>query len=359
MATIVARKKSDGTTSYTAQIRIKQHGIVIYSEARTFGKRALAKEWATRREAELKSDPAALRRVQHRGVIVRELIEKYIEQRQSVASFGRTKLEALQQLSRMPIANRDALELDRQTVVQHIIERRSSVSGATALNDLVWLRVVFRYARTALGIPVDVQMLADAAEVCRAERLVGKSRRRDRRPTADELRRIESHFNRQRSSGKTPMPMALIMWLAIYSTRRLDELCRLRWVDLDREHGTWLVRDVKHPDGAEGNHREMRVTDRMLAVADAIGRCVGCEDGRVVPFESKSVGTAWYRAMKVLQIEDLHFHDLRHEGCSRLAEDGLTIPEIQQVSLHESWGSLQIYVNMRARKHERYEWSSD
>ena len=49
--------------------------------------------------------------------------------------------------------------------------------------------------------------------------------------------------------------------------------------------------------------------------------------------------------MHMLDIHDLHFHDLRHEGCSRLAESGLSIPEIQQVSLHDSWSSLQIYVN--------------
>jgi site-specific recombinase XerD len=60
--------------------------------------------------------------------------------------------------------------------------------------------------------------------------------------------------------------------------------------------------------------------------------------------------------MRILGIEDLHFHDLRREGASRLAEDGATIPEIQSVSLHESWSSLQIYVNMKPRTGERAEF---
>ena len=42
--------------------------------------------------------------------------------------------------------------------------------------------------------------------------------------------------------------------------------------------------------------------------------------------------------------------DLRHEGITRLAEDGLTIPQIQQVSLHESWESLRRYVNLSHRE---------
>ena len=62
--------------------------------------------------------------------------------------------------------------------------------------------------------------------------------------------------------------------------------------------------------------------------------------------------------MKILGIEDLHFHDLRREGASRLAEDGATIPEIQQVSLHESWSSLEIYVRMPPVVGGRLEWES-
>lgn len=37
-------------------------------------------------------------------------------------------------------------------------------------------------------------------------------------------------------------------------------------------------------------------------------------------------------------------------GCTRLAEKGLTIPQIQEVSLHDSWGSLERYVSVRKRK---------
>ena len=51
----------------------------------------------------------------------------------------------------------------------------------------------------------------------------------------------------------------------------------------------------------------------------------------------------------MLDIRDLRFHDLRHEGATRLAEDGATIPQIQRATLHDSWSSLQRYVNLRRR----------
>jgi len=49
----------------------------------------------------------------------------------------------------------------------------------------------------------------------------------------------------------------------------------------------------------------------------------------------------------VLGIDDLHFHDLRHEGCSRLFELGWTIPQVASVSGHRSWQSLKRYSHLR------------
>ncbi|HFD2188082.1 TPA: tyrosine-type recombinase/integrase, partial [Acinetobacter baumannii] len=70
----------------------------------------------------------------------------------------------------------------------------------------------------------------------------------------------------------------------------------------------------------------------------------------LLPLNPKSLGKEFREACKILGIEDLRFHDLRHEGCTRLAEQSFTIPEIQKVSLHDSWGSLQRYVSVKARR---------
>ena len=80
-----------------------------------------------------------------------------------------------------------------------------------------------------------------------------------------------------------------------------------------------------------------------------MGVGVGGRADSLVPLNNRSISASWTRACKVLGIEDLRFHDLRHEAATRLAEDGLTIPQIQRVTLHDSWGSLQRYVNIRRR----------
>ncbi len=48
----------------------------------------------------------------------------------------------------------------------------------------------------------------------------------------------------------------------------------------------------------------------------------------VFPYNPRSVGAAFTRACKVLEIADLHFHDLRHEATSRLFERGYSIQEV-------------------------------
>lgn len=68
---------------------------------------------------------------------------------------------------------------------------------------------------------------------------------------------------------------------------------------------------------------------------------------RIFPFTTDAVSAAFTRATRILGIEDLHFHDLRHEGVTRLFEMGLTIPHVAAVSGHRSWSSLRRYTHIR------------
>jgi hypothetical protein len=66
---------------------------------------------------------------------------------------------------------------------------------------------------------------------------------------------------------------------------------------------------------------------------------------RIFPYSTDAINAAFTRACKVLAIDDLQFHDLRHEGISRLFEMGRTIPQVASVSGHRSWQSLQRYTH--------------
>lgn len=56
----------------------------------------------------------------------------------------------------------------------------------------------------------------------------------------------------------------------------------------------------------------------------------------------------WGIIKKDLGLEDLHFHDLRHEAVSRLVEAGLSDQEVASISGHKSMQMLRRYTHLRA-----------
>ena len=54
----------------------------------------------------------------------------------------------------------------------------------------------------------------------------------------------------------------------------------------------------------------------------------------------------FHRVCKANGIKNLRFHDLRHEGTSRLFEQGWDIPHVAEVTGHSDWKSLKRYCNL-------------
>ena len=144
--------------------------------------------------------------------------------------------------------------------------------------------------------------------------------------------------------------MGAVVRFALLTARRQEEITRLRWDDLDRSRGVAKLRDVKHPTKKMGNDKWFRMLTPAWELIDAQSRHKG-SDGTsselVFPFDPKSIGAAFTRATRFLGIEDLHFHDLRHEATSRLFEKGYSIQEVAQFTLHESWMTLKRYTHLR------------
>jgi integrase len=100
---------------------------------------------------------------------------------------------------------------------------------------------------------------------------------------------------------------------------------------------------MKHPGEKIGNHVWVDLPPEAEAIARAMPRAAP----EIFPFKTKTVSTTFTRACSVLGIDDLTFHDLRHEGVSRLFEMGWNIPHVAAVSGHRSWASLKRYTHIR------------
>lgn len=211
------------------------------------------------------------------------------------------------------------------------------------LNYLSHLSAVFTLARPSWGIPLDKQAMDDAMIVCKSMGFTAKSKKRDRRPSLDELELLLNHFEKRLAHRPKSCPMHKVVVFAIFSTRRQEEICRITWADYDVAGQRVLVRDMKHPGDKAGNDTWVELPDPCCAIIEAMPR----SSDRIFPFTADALSAAFTRACKALEIGDLHFHDLRHEGASRLFEMGWTVPQVAAVTGHRSWSSLQRYTHLR------------
>jgi integrase len=341
MATIRARRQANGTLRYTAMVRLRKGKTLIHQEAKTFSHRGAAASWAKFREVELQK-PGALDQAQQGETSLAALIRWYIDSFFEIAVWQRTKQTSLEFLEKHQIGEVNALRITSAMLVDHVRRRRADGAGpATVANDLTWIGVVLRAAKSVKELPVNPIVVDEARTACHELRLIGKSRRRDRRPMPDELVRLREHFEHR--DRRSVIPMNDIVDFAIESTRRQAEICRLKKADNHPKTRTGMVRDAKHPTAKEGNHRRFKYTPEAWVIAE---RQVN-DSEFVFPYDPKSVGTAFTRACHILGIVDLRFHDLRHEGTSRLFERGYQIHEVAQFTLHESWNELKRYTNLR------------
>jgi len=68
-------------------------------------------------------------------------------------------------------------------------------------------------------------------------------------------------------------------------------------------------------------------------------------DGKRRPYEFRM---AWKKVIRMTGIQNLRFHDLRHEAVSRLVEAGLSDQEVSAISGHKSMQMLKRYTHLRA-----------
>jgi integrase len=181
--------------------------------------------------------------------------------------------------------------------------------------------------------------------------LLARSEKRDRRPSLSEL---EALMSLCASNKRRRIPLTAIIVFAIYSCRRLGEICRLRWDDLNAEEGKILVKDMKHPRRKKGHDVWRQLPCEALQIIAAMPRT----SEQIFPFGAESVGTAFRRHRDRAGIADLRFHDLRHEGITRLFENGLTAPFVAKVSGHKTSASLDRYehVETHGDKYAGWEW---
>jgi len=327
MASIRSRKKKDGSIAYYAEILIRRKGEILHREGRTFQRRALAKAWSAERELELQqkevfSAPEKL--------IISELINEYIENFTS----GRTKLSDLQKLAKSDLAKKDIYKLTSSDVIKHCIERNKTAKPQTVTNDLICLKSSLDTIKGVHNYDFSLEMISSAKAVLRKEGYIARSDERNKRPTKKELWMLSRAYYTKKA------PYLHMLWFSIFSSRRISEVCNLMWADINHDNRTIYVRDIKSP-----GKKPISLWAKLPRPAYKIIMRQPKTSDKIFPYNPGTVSDMFTKTCKRLGIQDLHLHDMRHESISRLFEKKLSINDVCQVSLHQSWTSLKIYTN--------------
>ncbi|MGN5762743.1 site-specific integrase [Acinetobacter calcoaceticus] len=366
MGSIRMRSLADGTIRYRAEIRINRKDHPEFKESKTFSSRRIAENWLFKREKELNEKPELLAGKNSQfNMTIGEAIQKYLVEVDGV--YSKSKVNTLKLLQKFPLAKKTLRMLKPNDISDHVRLRKegygklglASVSPSTIQNELLQVRSVMSHASIMWDMEVDINSFDKTTAQLRKTRQILPTTKRDRLPTNDELKQLLKFFaNKWNKSTNSRYPMHYIILLAIFSCRRESELTRL-WLDNYDDHNrTWLVKNLKSPKGSLGNNREFPIDESCEKIIEIFMNPeirkrmykTGLNKNLLLPLNPNTIASEFTKTCKILGIEDLRFHDFRHEGCTRLAEKGFTIPQIQQVSLHESWETLQRYVSVRKRR---------
>ena len=331
---------------WRAQLRRAGHPTT----SQLFETKADAQKWVRQKDYEIdqvRRVPVGLR------VSVADLVDAYLGE-MKIKSKTSTKLGAINRLKR-ELGHFKLEELNKRAVINFVQERENEgVGPATIKADLSYLGTVLRYG----GSMVDAEeaaalalvQLSAAQNVLRHSKRIAAPKERDRRPTEEELQRLEAVCAARRQKS---VPLWAITLFAIATAMRLGEITRIRWQDFDQKKRTVIIRDRKDPQKKEGNDQVVPLLSGHFTwrgkVIDPVELILSQprQSDRIFPHPEKSLSTMFSVVVARAGIEDLHFHDLRHDSVSRFFEAGYDIPQVSQISGHKTWKNLARYTHLR------------
>jgi integrase len=308
----------------------------------TFRRRRDAEEWALETECRIDRGESVSAKRPRNISTFGDLVDLHIDDMHKLKKpLRRSKAYSLQKLKEhlgMSAFNK----LRREKLIEYGRFRANEGTGPVTLGaELSYINTVITHAAAVHGITVSKEQVDLARVALRRLGLVGRGTERDRRPTQAEIGVIVEYLD---ENDRQLIPVGRIVRFAVATAMRQAEICRIRWADVDDQRRTVVVRDRKDPQKKDGNNQRVP----LLGLTGYDAWEILQEQNRasqnhelIFPYNEKSAGTAFRRACRSLDIEDLLFHDLRHEATSRLFEAGLSIERVALVTGHKDWKMLR------------------
>lgn len=219
-------------------------------------------------------------------------------------------------------ADKSLLGVSSADIASYRNQRLQEVSTGSVRRELIILSGLFQTAINEWGH-------ANLINPVRGVKMPADSPRRTRRLSDCEKDLLLTH-----AKLKGPRYLFMAIFLALKTGMRQSEIIRLRRSDIDFERGLIELRDTKN-----GEPRLVPLTQSILREL----RSFYFSDEVVFPVTRSGLQNAFRKILRRFDIENLRFHDLRHEAISTFFEQGLSMPEVQLLSGHKTVEQLMRY----------------
>lgn len=264
---------------------------------------------------------------------------------------------------RYPLANRPLKDLDSADFSAWRDDRLAeNVAPATIRNYLAIVSHLFNIARREWRIKLDNPILDVAKPAV--------SNERTRRLNPEEESYLMHAIDNPGSGAgnRQNKYVGPIVRFALETAMRQDEILKLEWqnvkLDLKERRGTaWL------PTTKNGDAATIPLSSRAVEILESLqGTHIKRIRGSCFPTTASALKQSWSRAIERAKrnykadckavekepdksfLDDLHFHDLRHEATSRFFESGnLELMEIASITRHKDLRMLKRYTHLKAK----------
>ena len=304
---------------YQAQVR--RQGVQAVSRTFTTKKDALV--WV--RGIEARIDVGEVNVAAPKALNFGDLLKRYREEVTPQKKGAVTETRRLDRLLKDPISKTPLPKLTSHALAT--FRDRRVVDGLRAAQyDLALIRHCWNIAVKEWGIPLPANPVSEI-------RVPNGIRHRDRRLLEGEFEKLQAAALSCRNIYLWPA-----IQIAIHTAMRRSEILSLRW-----ENVSMLERVAHLVDTKNGTARRVPLSSEAISVLKGLHQ----ETDYVFETTDTAIRLAWPRLVKRAGIQDLRFHDLRHEAVSRFFEQGLTSSEVASISGHKDIRMLAKYTHIK------------
>ena len=304
------------------RVRIRRRGLPIVSK--TFKSKTDARIWGEKTERAMTLGLLS----PDQDCTLQDLLVRYGRVFTPVKRGAPQEQSRINKLCQQHISTIRLSNLNSNHIAQFRDERLKTVSGTTVIKDLNILSLIIKTAMTEWGFKLATNPVVSVKKP-------KENKARDRRLADGEYERLLKECGKRKNHWFKPLVV-----VALETGMRRGELLSLEWkhVHLDK---SW----AHLPMTKNGDGRDVPLSRRALDELQKLPRDIS---GVVFPISISALRGLWDRSLRQADIQDLHFHDLRHEATSRFFELGLNVVEVAAITGHKDLKMLQRYTHLRA-----------